>query len=108
MLKFSTGVTLVSDNGSWSIRVKTPKGPMSLTEALSTFKCGGNTSGTKLAEIVNQTLSLVLSKGRQASLQPRAGRVLPLIMLKDFLTKIAGPCPSCRGRGCKACNQMGV
>ena len=107
MLKFSTGVTLVEDSG-WIVRLRTPKGLLSLSDALTTYRCTQNTSGVKLAEIVLTTLRIVIERGRTASLRERSGRTLPLITLKDFLSKIAGPCPSCKGRGCKACDGIGV
>jgi len=107
MLKFSTGVTLVEDNG-WTIRIRTPKGLLSLSDAMATYRCTQNTSGVKLAEIVLKTLSIVIERGRTASLSASSGRTLPLITLKDVLSKIAGPCSSCRGRGCNACGGIGV
>jgi hypothetical protein len=107
MLKFSTHVTLVEDGG-WSVRIRTPKGLVDLGDALKTYRCQQNTSGVKLAEIVVTTLGLVVSKGRSGSLRERSGRSLPLITLKDFLAKTAGPCTACKGKGCKTCNGLGV
>lgn len=108
MLKFSTGVILSQDKGQWAIRIRTPKGVLNLADALGTYRCTQNTSGVRLAQIVVQTLNTVVQKGRAASLQPRAGKTTPLITLKEFLCQIAGPCTTCRGKGCASCNGTGV
>jgi len=106
-LKFSSTVRMVEDNGSFSIQIRTPNGVMPLDDALTSFKCGPGTAGSKLADIVNKTLSAASSRGRHASLQNYVGKTLPLIMLRDALSKIAGQCAACRGRGCNTCNGLG-
>lgn len=87
-LATSTGVTLVENSGRWEILVLTPGGQaMNLSEALVQFQCRTATTGTKLAEIVVNALQTIVAAQKQHLLREKAGRQMPILMLKDFLLK---------------------
>lgn len=88
-LSTATGVTLVENGGRWELLVLTPGGQaMNLSEALGQFQCLSKTTGTKIAEIVVNALQSVVSAQKQHLLKEKAGRQIPILMMKDFLLKV--------------------
>lgn len=106
-LRISTGVTLVNE-GAWSIKIQAGGKLQDIGLAISAYKCENNSAGVRLAQVAQYALGKVLSAGKADQLRYKAGRQMPLILLKDFLFKTAGVCRSCKGRGCGTCNNMGV
>jgi len=96
------------NEGGWSIKVQAGGKLQDIGLALAAYKCEPNSAGVKLAQVTQYALGRALAAGKGDQLKYKAGRQVPLILLKDFLFKTAGICKSCRGRGCGTCNGMGV
>ena len=109
-LRISTGVTLTQMGNSWTVQIQSGGKLVELNAALAAHKCDGNSAGAKLVQVTSVALARVIAMGKADQLRQKAGRQMPLILLKDFLFKTAGACASCRGlgRGCAACGGMGV
>ena len=108
LLKISAGVTLIESNGMWSININHSGQQKDLKTAIQTHNCPDRTAGVQLAKVCLHALSSAVKNGKQETLRGRVGRQMPLVLLKEFLFNTAGPCTGCRGRGCTACNKMGV
>jgi hypothetical protein len=108
MLKISAGVSLIESGDSWSININHSGQHKDLAKALTQHTCPDRTAGVQLAKVCLYALSKAIRDGKQDALKAKAGRQMPLVLLKDFLFRTVGVCSSCRGRGCSVCNKMGV
>jgi hypothetical protein len=106
-LSISTGVRLVKFGEAWTIQADVGSKTQDLGIAISAHKCR-DTAGVRLAEVTLHALSRAVQADKGSALDYKRGRKIPLILLKDFLFKTVGVCSSCKGRGCSACNRMGV
>lgn len=107
-LRISTGVTLAESNGVWTLRVIANGRDSELMTAVAT--CSAQAAGAKLAKSIDAALRKVVSQSpdKIAEMRRRAGRQMPMVLMKQFLFSIAGACSSCSGRGCTACSGVGV
>lgn len=106
-LNISTAVSLSQNGSSWAINIDT--GPHTGNLESKIASCASRKSaGVKLAQVSVYALHKAISQGKQDALKEKTGRRMPLVLIKDFLFKLVGACTSCRGRGCSACNGMGV
>lgn len=107
-LRISTGVTLIESGGSWSININLNGQHKDLAQSLATHNCEYRSAGVKLAQVTMAALNKAVANHKADELRKKSGRQMPLILMKDFLFKTAGACTTCKGRGCSACNNMGV
>jgi len=105
-LRISTGASLVgSDSAGWEVLVMHGAQKVDLRSRLS--ECANaKSTGARLGQVVLRAIAIAQVKG--ICLQERANRQMPLVLLKDYLFKAIGPCTSCMGRGCTACDRFGI
>lgn len=107
-LRITSGVTLLESGGSWLVNINHNGNQVGLAAALSQHQCATTSAGVKLSQVVLYALNRAVANGLSAQLRTKANRQMPIILLKDFLFNLVGKCSSCKGRGCSACNSMGV
>lgn len=89
-MRISSGVTLVKVPGGYSIQVKVNGILMDIMRALINQRCPTTGSGYTLAVMATDALKQALEMGKEKELAVKAGRQVPLILLKDYLYGIAG------------------